>query len=628
MKVALFCGGRGNTNLIKSLANCPFIELTLVVNAYDDGLSTGEIRRLVPGMLGPSDFRKNLSHLLLPASEGHINFSKLLEYRLNLTDSSRGTTFRSDTFSSKAEARKLITSDLGLQKLIKSLPSKQKKIILKLLERFLSEVELNSLPKKMLNFSEFNDFAFGNILLAGAYLSNEMNFTRANDFLCTLFDINSKIVNVSDENRFLIALTTKGELVESEAQIVSGEFKGKITEIFLLEKKLQGDQILTLKKLVSITEQKDYLRNLESIPKSNLAVQEIIQKSDVVIFGSGTQHSSLFPTYKVLAHDSIFPRIEATKIYISNLEEDLDVSGWSGLEHMRAFNNYWNNSDTKRKLIDYIVVDQNSKIVFDEFENGDTKVITSQIRNSRDSLKHNGDSLLSTILGTNPLFLQKDCEIRIYRQAKYEAGSNMEYQIEDFDYSEYSFKIDIRLDYDSNPSWAAVREFNLWIENPKRSRFLVIYSCEGETKLSQLLASIELMKRTNLAVLNGSRTQSRRQWLKATGNTYGEGGLRFNLSVFAAIAAVTLTMFRRKQLLTDPLSRCLILDRYALQVNGVSKLCYRGRTIPGLRTFILSKGIEVTEIPIYYKVFRGYRAFVNPTRDALRGFIEIMKIPK
>jgi hypothetical protein len=136
------------------------------------------------------------------------------------------------------------------------------------------------------------------------------------------------------------------------------------------------------------------------------------------------------------------------------------------------------------------------------------------------------------------------------------------------------------------------------------------------------------MKKTNLAVLNGSRTQSRRQWLKATGNTYGEGGLRFNLSVFAAIAAVTLTMFRRKQLLTDPLSRCLILDRYALQVNGLSKLCYRGKTIPGLRTFLLSKGIEVTEIPIHYKVFRGYRAFVNPTRDALRGFFEIMKIPK
>jgi len=127
MKVTLFCGGRGNTNLIKSLANCPFIELTLVVNAYDDGLSTGEIRRLVPGMLGPSDFRKNLSNLLLPASEGHINFSKLLEYRINLTHSSRETTFRSDTFSSKAEARKIITSDLGLQKLINGLPSKQKK---------------------------------------------------------------------------------------------------------------------------------------------------------------------------------------------------------------------------------------------------------------------------------------------------------------------------------------------------------------------------------------------------------------------------------------------------------------------------------------------------------------------
>ena len=40
------------------------IDLTLLINAYDDGKSTGEIRKRISGLLGPSDFRKNLSYLV------------------------------------------------------------------------------------------------------------------------------------------------------------------------------------------------------------------------------------------------------------------------------------------------------------------------------------------------------------------------------------------------------------------------------------------------------------------------------------------------------------------------------------------------------------------------------------
>ena len=82
MNVVLFCGGRGNSSLIKELIDASHVTLTLIVNAYDDGLSTGEIRRMIPGILGPSDFRKNLSLLLIPASKNHLVFSKILEHRL------------------------------------------------------------------------------------------------------------------------------------------------------------------------------------------------------------------------------------------------------------------------------------------------------------------------------------------------------------------------------------------------------------------------------------------------------------------------------------------------------------------------------------------------------------------
>ena len=58
--VTLFSGGRGGASIARQLLRTPGIDLSLVINGYDNGLSTGALRRYLPGMLGPSDFRKNL----------------------------------------------------------------------------------------------------------------------------------------------------------------------------------------------------------------------------------------------------------------------------------------------------------------------------------------------------------------------------------------------------------------------------------------------------------------------------------------------------------------------------------------------------------------------------------------
>jgi 2-phospho-L-lactate transferase/gluconeogenesis factor (CofD/UPF0052 family) len=59
INITLFSGGSGNVRFIELIKNIPEINLTIIVNGYDDGKSTGEIRKFLPGMLGPSDFRKN-----------------------------------------------------------------------------------------------------------------------------------------------------------------------------------------------------------------------------------------------------------------------------------------------------------------------------------------------------------------------------------------------------------------------------------------------------------------------------------------------------------------------------------------------------------------------------------------
>src|SRR5207248_796233 len=80
--VSMFSGGRGTATITRELVRDPRIQLNLLVNAYDDGLSTGELRNFIPGMLGPSDFRKNFSYILDLYSEQQFALEKLIEYRL------------------------------------------------------------------------------------------------------------------------------------------------------------------------------------------------------------------------------------------------------------------------------------------------------------------------------------------------------------------------------------------------------------------------------------------------------------------------------------------------------------------------------------------------------------------
>ena len=81
-RIVLFCGGRGSATIIRALLRRTDVELTLIVNAFDDGLSTGALRDFIPGMLGPSDFRKNLSYLFGNYSQAQYALKSLMEYRL------------------------------------------------------------------------------------------------------------------------------------------------------------------------------------------------------------------------------------------------------------------------------------------------------------------------------------------------------------------------------------------------------------------------------------------------------------------------------------------------------------------------------------------------------------------
>ena len=63
--MVLFSGGTGANSIAEALLRAPAEWLRILINAYDDGYSTGRLRRFIPSMLGPSDARKNIDRLML-----------------------------------------------------------------------------------------------------------------------------------------------------------------------------------------------------------------------------------------------------------------------------------------------------------------------------------------------------------------------------------------------------------------------------------------------------------------------------------------------------------------------------------------------------------------------------------
>src|SRR5262245_663162 len=81
LRIVIFSGRRGSTVLSKELLADPRISLTLAINGYDDGLSTGEIRRFLGQALGPSDFRKNANRLAAELNTCPKELLEILETR-------------------------------------------------------------------------------------------------------------------------------------------------------------------------------------------------------------------------------------------------------------------------------------------------------------------------------------------------------------------------------------------------------------------------------------------------------------------------------------------------------------------------------------------------------------------
>src|SRR5512132_832940 len=82
LNVVLFSGGTGTNSITEALLRQQSIALTILINAYDDGHSTGRLRRFIPDMLGPSDVRKNVNRLMPVEERSQRALRAISDHRL------------------------------------------------------------------------------------------------------------------------------------------------------------------------------------------------------------------------------------------------------------------------------------------------------------------------------------------------------------------------------------------------------------------------------------------------------------------------------------------------------------------------------------------------------------------
>ncbi len=315
LQVVLFSGGSGTHSITEAFIKQPQLELTILINAYDDGHSTGRLRKFIPGMLGPSDVRKNISRLMPRKETCHQALQKLSDLRLP-----KGFAYAPgmELVRTYAEGRgSSLEGQMGA--LYRQLTVAQAEGWRDWFGVFLQyALEREQLGKPF----DFNDCALGNILFAGCHLAAGRDFNRAMDDFGRYYEISARLLNITlGESLFLVAEKEDGSVLKSEGDIVSAQSTAKISHLYLLDEPTYRGEV----EMAAAVAWKEVLPKAVN-PRLNPEAAAAIAAADVIIYGPGTQHSSLFPSYLTTGvAEAVAANQEADKIFVGNIKKDFDI---------------------------------------------------------------------------------------------------------------------------------------------------------------------------------------------------------------------------------------------------------------------------------------------------------------
>lgn len=319
-RIVVFSGGRGTGYMQEALAGVD-CEVTFLINGYDSGLSTGRIRWAFDGMLGPSDFRKCIATALAQGSPASQETGRLLENRTLMP--------------TLVAAHRDQGPDAIVNILAEAHPALDIGTLVPLLSWLRTFCESEPVTSGSL---ALDDMALGNALFAGVYLEQGSDFNRALDAMQAVFiaDPNVTMCNVTTGEDLWLAARTDTHLTVDEGAIVSGGPPGPITELLLLPRETAKSLWPLYRDWAPLDADAERLiDDTRRAPELSAEAARAIKAADLIVYGSGTQHSSILPSFltcglcsAVAANDG------ATKLLFINGTRDLDFHESEGPQEL------------------------------------------------------------------------------------------------------------------------------------------------------------------------------------------------------------------------------------------------------------------------------------------------------
>jgi 2-phospho-L-lactate transferase/gluconeogenesis factor (CofD/UPF0052 family) len=340
INIVCFNGGRGAATLISSLLETPNTKLTSIVNAYDDGKSTGAIRHFFD-MLGPSDIRK-VQQLMLPNDDQDFkNNFWLFDFRFpkNSINSDVESSLLKEIKSSKET---FYGKNFYNKKLLGD--------IKEYLSIFLKNIRLIQKGKNLQKFS-FKDCSLMNCIYAGAFIKHDRNIENATLAIEKLFNLTASVLPNTIENKKLMGIRKNGVFLYDESEIVELRSNVSVERIYLLDEYLKKKHFSKLSK----TEKLNFLTSHQSYVEATQRSTRAIKDADIIIYAPGTQHSSLYPTYLSRGiTSSIADNYNAKKVFITNIGADYETPKYFADDYIYGAFKYLKLSESRPYQLDQL----------------------------------------------------------------------------------------------------------------------------------------------------------------------------------------------------------------------------------------------------------------------------------
>lgn len=395
LNVVVLNGGRGAATLIPALLAQEGLRVTSVVNAYDDGKSTGAIRRFF-GMLGPSDIRKVQELMLRESDPDHAANLHLFQHRYPL-DASRDAVLAELAEFADGKRGDLAGATLSSERVRDAL-----KVFVREFADGLAVIE-KVVPERF----SFADCSVMNCIYAGAFLHFRRNIEAATMFISRLFKLRGTVLPNSIEAKQLCALREDGQMLYTEAEIVELRSNVRMERIYLLDQPLDRERFEGL----ATGEKRQYLDRHHCFVGATPHVRLALQQADVIVYSAGTQHSSLYPTYLTAGlAQGIADNRSAFKAFVTNIGADYETPSYVASDYVKGAFRYLNLADERDygfgELFDLVMIntgrrkDGETYVEFDRdgFAEVPVALELGDFESAEAPGRHDGARLVATIL--------------------------------------------------------------------------------------------------------------------------------------------------------------------------------------------------------------------------------------